>query len=230
MMVQDAQRRHVVRALALAPWLGVASLPVVGRATGDSTTTFPVGSVRLLGGPFGRAQELGRHYLLSLSADRLLHNFRVNAGLAPKAPVYGGWESDAEWLDLRCHGHTLGHYLSACSMMWAATGEAGFRRRADYVVRELHACQQAARSGLVCAFPDGDAQLRNGLEGRAVTGVPWYTLHKVAAGLRDAHVHAGSALALDVLRRLADWIETAAEGCDEARFQQMLEVEHGGMN
>ena len=230
MIMQDAQRRDVLRALATAPWLGLAPLPAVARTAGGSTTTFPVGSVRLLGGPFGRAQELGRRYLLSLKADRLLHNFRVNAGLTPKAPVYGGWESDAEWQDLRCHGHTLGHYLSACSMMWAATGEAEFRRRADYVVRELHACQRAARSGLVCAFPDGDAQLRNGLEGRAVTGVPWYTLHKVAAGLRDAHMHAGSALALEVLRRLADWIETAAEGCDDARFQQMLEVEHGGMN
>jgi hypothetical protein len=100
----------------------------------------------------------------------------------------------------------------------------------DHVVDELHACQQALGSGLVCAFPDGDAQLRNGLAGRPVIGVPWYTLHKIMAGLRDARVHADSAGALAVLRRLAAWIEEAARDCDDQRFQQMLGVEHGGMN
>lgn len=229
MTAQVAQRREVLRALATAPWLGAASLPAASQPAGR-TRTFDVGSVRLLGGPFKRAQVLTARYLRSLQADRLLHGFRVQAGLAPKAPVYGGWESDPEWHDLRCHGHSLGHYLSACALMWAATGELEFRRRADYVVRELAACQQAGGSGLVCAFPDGEAQLRNGLAGRGVTGVPWYTLHKVAAGLRDAHAHAGSSLALVVLRRLADWIEQAAADCDDTRFQRMLDVEHGGMN
>jgi DUF1680 family protein len=229
MNAQDAQRRELLRALATAPWLAAAPLAATAQPTAR-TDTFDIASVRLLGGPFKRAQELTARYLRSLQADRLLHGFRVNAGLTPKAPVYGGWESEAEWLDLRCQGHTLGHYLSACAMMWAATGEVEFRRRADYVVRDLAACQQAASSGLVCAFPDGDTQLRNGLAGRAVTGVPWYTLHKVAAGLRDAHTHAGNALALVVLRRLADWIEQAAADCSDAQFERMLDVEHGGMN
>lgn len=230
MTAQSALRRDVLRVLASAPWLGCLPLPAASRDAPAGAATFEVGRVRLLGGPFGQAQDRTARYLRSLQPDRLLHGFRVNAGLPPKAPAYGGWESEPEWHDLRCHGHTLGHYLSACSMMWAATGEAEFRRRADYVVRELHTCQQAAGAGLVCAFPDGDAQLRNGLAGRPVTGVPWYTLHKVAAGLRDAHVQAGSALALGVLRRLADWIATASEGCDDERFQHMLDVEHGGMN
>jgi len=115
-------------------------------------------------------------------------------------------------------------------MMGAATGEPAFRRRVDHIVDELQACQQASGSGLVCAFPDGDAQLRNGLAGRPVTGVPWYTLHKVMAGLRDAHVQAGNDAALAVLRGLAAWVEDAARECDDERFQQMLGVEHGGMN
>lgn len=229
MTAHAAQRSDVLRVLASAPWLGCLPLPAESREAEAGAAAFDVGRVRLLGGPFGQAQERTARYLRSLQPDRLLHGFRAHAGLQAKAPAYGGWESEPEWHDLRCHGHTLGHYLSACSMMWAATGEAEFRRRADYVVRELHTCQQAAGSGLVCAFPDGDAQLRNGLAGRPVIGVPWYTLHKVAAGLRDAHVHAGSALALGVLRRLADWIATVSEGCDE-RFQRMLDVEHGGMN
>ena len=76
---------------------------------------FPLQDVRLLDGPFLDAQRRDLAYLLSLEPDRMLHNFRVNAGLEPKAPVYGGWESEEPWVDIRCHGHTLGHYLSAAS-------------------------------------------------------------------------------------------------------------------
>lgn len=225
----QAGRRDILRLIAAAPWLGLVS-PVPACATEQRLQAFPLSDVRLRAGPYRRAQELDGRYLRSLDPDRLLHNFRVNAGLPAKAPVYGGWESQEPWVGIRCHGHTLGHYLSACSMMWAATGERAYRERVQYAVAELQACQQAADSGLVCAFPDGDAQLRNGLAGRPMIGVPWYTMHKVMAGLRDAHVHAGSAPALEALRRLAQWIEDAARDCDDACFQQMLRVEHGGMN
>nr|WP_246312600.1 glycoside hydrolase family 127 protein [Aquabacterium terrae] len=185
----------------------------------------PLSRVRLLPGPFDDARALDERYLLSLNVDRLLHGFRSNAGLAPKAARYRGWESG----DL-CPGHTLGHYLSACSMMWVSTGQGAFRRRVAHVVDELHACQQAARSGLVCAFADGDAQLRNVIAGRPVTGVPWYTMHKILAGLRDAHVHAGHPRAQPVLTRLADWMVDATQGIGDERFQQMLGIEFGGMN
>jgi DUF1680 family protein len=168
--------------------------------------------------------------MLSLEPDRLLHNFRANAGLAPKAPVYGGWESEEPWVEIRCHGHTLGHYLSAAAMMYAATGDGRFRERADYVVAELKACQDAGGTGLVCAFPDGAAQLDNSLAGRPFVGVPWYTMHKVMAGLRDAHLHARTRDALPVLARLSDWAWRAARGVPDERFQRMLDREHGGMN
>ena len=186
--------------------------------------------MRLLDGPFRTAQQLDARYLLSLEPDRLLHNFRVNAGLAPKAPVYGGWESQEPWVEIRCHGHTLGHYLSACAMMFAATGDAAFRQRVDYIVGELQACQKASGSGLVCAFPDGAAQLENSLQGRAFLGVPWYTMHKILAGLRDAYVHAGSEPALAALRSLADWTDNATRGLSDEKLQSMLGREHGGMN
>ncbi|HEY8974943.1 MAG TPA: beta-L-arabinofuranosidase domain-containing protein, partial [Burkholderiaceae bacterium] len=228
----QASRRAVLRSLAALSCVGGAALAEPARASVQAGVLqpFPLRDVRLLDGPWRRAQVLAGRYLMSLDSDRLLHNFRVNAGLPPKAPVYGGWESQEPWVDIRCHGHTLGHYLSACAMMGAATGEPAFRRRVDYIVGELLACQQAAGNGLVCAFPDGDVQLRNGLAGRPVTGVPWYTMHKVMAGLRDAHVHGGSADALAVLRGLALWVQDAARGCDDQRFQQLLDVEHGGMN
>jgi uncharacterized protein len=221
-------RRALLQSFALAPLL-VALAPGAQAASeaprAGPAHSFPLADVRLLPGPFGAAQALDVRYLLALDADRLLHGFRSNAGLTPKAPRYGGWESDE-----LCPGHTLGHYLSACSMMWASTGQADFKARVDHVVDELGACQQASGSGLVCAFPDGDTQLRNCLAGRPVTGVPWYTMHKIMAGLRDAHVHAAQPRALSVLVRLADWMVQATEPLDEQRFQQMLGLEHGGMN
>jgi DUF1680 family protein len=219
----------VLQALVAAPLLAAVPAWAAEAQAGQPVQPFALADVRLLDGPFKTAQALDARYLLSLEPDRLLHNFRANAGLAPKAAVYGGWESEEPWVGIRCQGHTLGHYLSACSMMWAATDDAALRQRVDYIVEQLQACQQAAGSCLVCAFPDGDAQLRNGLEGRPIVGVPWYTMHKVMAGLRDAHLHAQQPQALPVLRHLADWIDEAAKGCDDACLQQMLAVEHGGM-
>ena len=214
----DRLRRRLLQAMAAAPLL--LAMPAEADEGGSEEATarpFPLSDVRLLDGPFRKAQNLNARYLESLNCDRLLHNYRKSAGLTPKAPVYGGW--DAEGL---CPGHTLGHYLSACSMLWASTGREGLRARIDYVVGELHACQQAAPSGLVCGFPDGDTQLRNCLAGRPVVGVPWYTLHKLMAGLRDASVHRRNAQALAVLRSIADWIDDAARPLDELRFQKML--------
>jgi len=191
---------------------------------------FNLADVRLLEGMFRRAQELDGQYLLRLEPDRLLHNFRVNAGLTPKAPVYGGWESVQPWVDIRCQGHTLGHYLSACSLMFAATGDQRFKQRSDYIVTELHDCQSAAKSGLVCAFPDGEAQFHNIEEGKRFVGVPWYTMHKIFAGLRDAYLYSGNRSALEVLVRISDWAIATTEKLSDEQFQRMLETEHGGMN
>src|SRR4029077_13214058 len=115
---------------------------------------FDLTAVRLLDGPFKHAQAKDGEYLLSLEPDRTLHNFRVNAGLEPKAPVYGGWESVATWADIRAHGHTLGHYLTACALMYASTGNEAFKKRCDYIIADLQECQTAGKTGLICAFPD----------------------------------------------------------------------------
>lgn len=221
----DGRRRRLMQSLAAAPLLAGWRAQAAGDAAENAPVqAFSLAQVRLLDGPFRKSQDLNLRYLASLNCDRLLHNFRVNAGLAPKAPVYGGWES----MDL-CPGHSLGHFLSAASMMWAATGEAVMRERVDYVVGELRACSDAAPGRLVCAFPDGETQLRNCLSDRPVAGVPWYTMHKIMAGLRDAHVLVGSTGALAVLERIADWIDEQTKSLDDVRFQKMLDLEHGGM-
>jgi DUF1680 family protein len=159
----------------------------------------------------------------------MLHNFRVNAGLQPKAQVYGGWESIAPWIDIRCHGHTLGHYLTATSCMFQSTGDARFAERVDHIVGELAECQ-AKTGGWLTAFPDGVAPLTDSFAGKPFEGVPWYTTHKVLAGLLDAHVHRGSQSALDVAVKFADWIDVTSKDVPEDRFQKMLDREHGGMN
>ena len=190
---------------------------------------FGLGDVRLGAGPFLAAQELDAAYLLSLEPDRMLANFRKNAGLEPKAPVYGGWESVEPWIEIRCHGHTLGHYLGAVACMHESTGDARFAERVDYIVAQLAECQ-AKTGGWLTAFPDGVAPLVDSLAGKPFPGVPWYTTHKVLAGLRDAHVHRGSRQALDVLVRFAEWIRVAVAPVGNADLQKMLDREHGGMN
>jgi DUF1680 family protein len=191
---------------------------------------FDLADVDLLESPFLHAQRMTEKYLLSLAPDRLLHNFRVNAGLTPKAPVYGGWESDATWADINCHGHILGHYLSACAHAYRSTGDSRFKARIDYIVGELDACQKAAGTGLICAFPDGPKLVAAHLRGEKISGVPWYTLHKIYTGLRDACLLADSVTARAVLLRFADWAVVATRSLTDTQFEAMLAVEHGGMN
>jgi len=232
-------RRQALKLLGSGALL-VATGPVTARAaselSGRSSTaspaleTFPLTDVRLFEGPFLEAQNRDEAYLLKLEADRMLHNFRVNAGLEPKAPVYGGWESVQTWADIRAHGHTLGHYLAAASLMFASTGHEEMKRRVDYIVSELKVCQDAGKTGLVCAFPDKTEQIDNLVAGRRAVGVPWYTLHKIFAGLRDAHLFCSSALARDVLVKLTDWAGEVTKSMTDDQFQRMLGVEHGGMN
>src|SRR5262245_34167099 len=154
-------------------------------AAPPKVTAFSLADVRLLDDPFLEAQKRDEAYLLKLEPDRMLHHFRVNAGLEPKAPVYGGWESVQTWADIRAHGHTLGHYLTAASLMYASTGNDELKQRVEYIAVELKTCQDAGKTGLICAFPDKSAQIDNLVAGRPTIGVPWYTLHKILAGLRD---------------------------------------------
>jgi DUF1680 family protein len=212
-------------AAAAAPWASGSATPGLR----PSARFFNLADVRLVPGPFLDAQRLDETYLLQLEPDRMLHNFRVNAGLPPRAPVYGGWESVEPWIDIRCHGHTLGHYLTAAACMYESTGDARFAGRVDYIVAELAECQEKT-GGWLTAFPDGVAPLADSLAGKEFAGVPWYTTHKVFAGLRDAHLHRGSQSALEVLVRFANWVERVSGDVPEDRFQKMLDREHGGMN
>lgn len=161
---------------------------------------FPLTQVRLLDGPFKRAMDADRKYLLSLDVDRLLHDFRVNARLPSSAKPLGGWEEPK--CELR--GHSVGHYLSACALMFASTGDVKIKEKADQVVAGLAACQQAMGNGYLSAFPEEFID-------RVVAGkpvwAPWYTLHKIHAGLLDAYTLCDNRQALEVAKKTADWIQ-----------------------
>src|ERR1051325_9015423 len=111
----------------------------------------PLSAVRLTGGPLKHAQELDADYLLKLEPDRMLAFYRLRAGLPKKAEPYGGWDGDNRNLT----GHIAGHYLSAVSYMWAATGDPRFKQRADYIVSELKAVQDKQGDGYVFALLNG---------------------------------------------------------------------------
>ena len=111
---------------------------------------FDLRDVRLLDGPFKQAQELDRQYLLSLDADRLLHTFRINAGLPSSAEPLGGWEEPK----CEVRGHFFGHYLSGCALMYASTGDQQLKDRAGYIVAELAKCQDKLGNGYLSAYPE----------------------------------------------------------------------------
>ena len=217
--------------LALSVLLAPA---VLAQAPAAAARPFPLGDVQLLDSPFKRAMERNAAYLLSLEPDRLLHNFREYAGLKPKAEKYGGWES------LGLAGHTLGHYLTALSQQFAATGDARFKARIDYIVSELALCQAAYGDGYVGGLPPlefqtihdfgkGVVELQGPHNFKGGAWVPWYTEHKVLNGLKDAWVLAGNTQARDVALKLADWTGAVTAGLSQEQLQRMLAVEHGGM-
>lgn len=228
-----------IRSLALK--LAVAASAVAGGANAQQIKTaipdvarpLPLSAVRVTGGPLKRAQDLDGEYLLKLEPDRMMAYYRKRAGLDPRAEGYGGWDGDGRNLT----GHIAGHYLSAVSLMYAATGDPRFKERADYVVGEMKEVQDKHGDGYLGALANGKEQLievsRGNIRSAAfdLNGLwaPWYVLHKTFAGLRDAYRYADNRTALDVEVKFAAWVEGILSKLDDAQLQRMLNTEFGGM-
>jgi len=209
------------------PWLVKPTVPA-------SQQMFPQGAVTLLDGPFKSMQETDHAYLIRLEPDRLLAQFRVEAGLEAKAKPYGGWESPAAPGTVRSlAGHSLGHYLSAISLMWKLTGDHRLRERVAYISKEWKECQDKRGDGSLVAFPfarELEAAIRAGkVETIDNYWAPFYTIHKQLAGLRDAWVHCGDETSKEVLIRFADWCGSVVKDLPDERRERMLNCEHGGM-
>lgn len=195
--------------------------------------SFPLKDVRLLEGPFKRARDLNLRVLMEYDTDRLLAPFRKEAGLPTRAPGYPNWEG----LD----GHVGGHYLSALAIHYAATQDAECKRRMLYMIAELKECQQentrrypAWATGYLGGVPNSNiiwSSFREGnFQAYRAAWVPWYNLHKVYAGLRDAWLYAGNQEAKALFLSFCDWGISMIAGLNETQLQSMLDVEHGGMN
>lgn len=242
MGIETSRRELMAGAAALA----VLTQGTVARAAArallpSSARALPLSAVRLRPSDFATAVEVNRRYLWRLEPDRLLHNFRKYAGLEPKAPIYGGWESDT------IAGHTLGHYMSALVLVYQQTGDPEMRRRADYIVEELAEAQTKRGSGYVGALGrkrkdgtivDGEEIFPEIMRGETKSGgfdlngswSPLYTVHKLFAGLLDIHGGWGNPKALAVVTGLGGYFERVFAALTPAQVQDVLNCEYGGLN
>jgi len=184
---------------------------------------FPMKQVRLGEGPCKIAMEADRQYLHSLPPDRLLHAFRINAGISTSAQPLGGWEAP----DCELRGHYAGgHYLSACALMYASTGDEDLRNNANMVVAELAKCQDTLKGGYLSAFP---IEFFDRLRNRERVWAPFYTIHKIMAGNLDMYVYCGNEQALDVVQKMAGWVAGYTGPLSYDHMQRILGTEFGGM-
>ncbi len=217
-----------MKRLVLALLLACAT----AAAAAEPLQLFPLADVRLGHSPFLEAQQTDLNYLLALEPDRLLAPFLREAGLPLKEPSYGNWESSG--LD----GHLGGHYLSALALMYASTGDAEVLRRLNYFIAELKRCQDRNGNGYIGGIPGGSDAWQVIAKGQlqadnfSVNGkwVPWYNLHKLYAGLRDAWTYTGNRDARAMLIAFSDWAIELTSHLSEQQMQAMLRSEHGGMN
>ena len=211
-------------------------------ALAQSATSFPLSRVRLLEGPFQQRQELHRTgYLASWDVDRLLYHYRAAAGMAQPAGVtsgYPGWDSGF------IRGHMAGHYLSAASQMYAATGDHTYRDKALVLLAGLKACQTAHATGHLAAFPESvlTAFEAHGIDTDIGTtggiAVPYYTIHKVLAGLIDAYRYLGHSDALAMAVAMSDHYAARMAALTPAQIEKLLRTdtsrnpitEYGGMS
>jgi DUF1680 family protein len=209
---------------------------IVGKASAQEklyVNEFPLSDVRLLDGPFKHARDLNIQTLLQYNVDRLLAPFRKEAGLTPKDSSYTNWEG----LD----GHIGGHYLSAMAMNVASTNNAECKRRMLYIISELKACQEANKKnhpdwgvGYTGGVPNSNA-IWPGLKTRDFTAfhaawVPWYNVHKMYAGLRDAWLYDGNKEAKYIFLQFCNWAINITAALSDEQMQTMLDTEQGGMN
>lgn len=185
--------------------------------------------VNILNGIFKTSQDKGKEYLMYLDVDRLMAPCYEAIGLKPKKERYGGWE------EKDISGHSLGHYLSALSHMYVATGDINLKEKLNYAIDKLSYLQDVEKTGYISGFKK-DCFTKVFSKEFNVTRfelgdswVPWYSIHKIYAGLLDAYKLTNNKKALNVLIRLSDWARKGLDNLTEEEFDKMLYCEHGGM-
>lgn len=220
------KKQLMLALLSIAPALGVVAQDKLYK------DEFPLGDITLLDGPLKHARDLNVQVLLKYDCDRMLAPYRKEAGLQPRKPSYPNWDG----LD----GHVGGHYLSALAIN-AATGNEECRKRMEYMISELQLVLDAnnQRPEAWChnyiggvpnsakmwtAFSKGDFGPYFG------TWAPFYNIHKMYAGLRDAWLYCGNEQAKNLFLKFCDWAVDITRDLNDEQMEKMLGNEHGGMN
>lgn len=220
------KKQLMIALLSIAPALGVVTQDKLYK------DEFPLGDITLLDGPLKHARDLNVQVLLKYDCDRMLAPYRKEAGLQPRKPSYPNWDG----LD----GHVGGHYLSALAIN-AATGNEECRKRMEYMISELQLVLDAnnQRPEAWChnyiggvpnsakmwtAFSKGDFGPYFG------TWAPFYNIHKMYAGLRDAWLYCGNEQAKNLFLKFCDWAVDITRDLNDEQMEKMLGNEHGGMN
>jgi DUF1680 family protein len=194
-------------------------------------TPFPMTQVRLLPSMYLDAQEWNRGYMARLNAERLLFNFRANAGLSTgSAEPFGGWEMrDNGQRGSELRGHFTGHFLSASALLYASTGDKEAKAKGDYMVAEMAKVQQKLGGGYLSAFPTTFWDRLEKMERQNIPWAPFYTIHKIMAGMLDMYQIAGNKQALQVLEGMAGWADEWSAPKTEEHMQRILTIEYGGI-
>jgi len=211
----------------VAPFSG--KLEFTSKRIAPKVEAFPMSHVRLLPGTvFHDAQEWNRGYMSRLAPERLLYTFRANAGLpVGSGQPLGGWEQPENGKrSSELRGHFVGHFLSASALLYASTGATDVKARGDFMVAELAKCQQRLGGAYLSAFPP---TWWDRLAAGQRVWAPFYTIHKVMAGMFDMYRLAGNTQALRVLEGMAAWADawTASKTHDD--MQRILAIEFGGI-
>ena len=216
-------RRQFIAASAMAPLAAAAGPASVKDSVQAQAQPFDLDSVRVTDSALLELMEHNRDFLQGLETDRLLHTFRLTAGLPTSAEPLGGWEKP----DVELRGHFTGHFLSGCAQMSVSAGDTMLRGKGNLIVAELAKCQKANGDGYLSAFPP---TFFDRLKASQKVWAPWYTLHKIMAGLLDMYVLARNEQALDVVRGMAGWTKRWTDSLSDVDMARVLRVEFGGMN
>jgi len=197
------------------------------------SNSFSLGDVKLLDGPFKKAQDLNIKTLLQYDVNRFLAPYLKSAGLPSPAENYSNWENTG--LD----GHMAGHYLSAMALHYASTGDIRCKDRMEIMISVLKKCQEANSKdtnfiGYLGGGPNAKPmwlKIKNGNPGAIYDGwAPWYNVHKMYAGLRDAWVYGNNETAKVLFLKFCDWGISLCDKLSDAQMETMLANEQGGMN
>ena len=228
----DFSRRNFLKTTAGAAGLCIAGPSALLQAMSAEEPAYPAGrlepfplaSVRLGSGIFHGQEEINARYLDSLAVDRLLHTFRITAGISSSATPYKGWEDPT--CELRGH-FAGGHFLSAVALASAASGNTVLKSRGDELVAGLGACQKKIGSRYLSAYP---SELFEHLAQGKSVWAPFYTYHKIMAGLLDMYQLTGNTDALQIAEGMGQWAQEFFWGISADQRQRMLRTEYGGMN